>query len=149
MAAYASRGGSVNKHGFADTEIEIATKTRFFWGIVLSGHHWEIRVVATMRPRRPLNRFWRKTATDTADRIVLQVHFPLSEGEDLVITDSRSRGSVSAMRSYSTNPWDKPGRGWRIWRKRQCLIRYSTQVEYLGNPYTFSGELEVFEPWTE
>ena len=135
MVAGGSWKGSPNKHCFADTEIEIATELRFrgsFWG----GNTWEFRVVATMRPRRPLSRLCRKTATDTADRIVLQVHFPETENEggDAVIT-ARSCGSVAARYTYSSDPW----------RTHECDIQYSTQVEYLGNSYAFSGELAVPE----
>ena len=153
---YARGGGSANKHCFADTEIEITTKTCYKGGLSLFlnravsgrlahfGPAWEITVVAIMRPRRPLRRLWFKTATDTAHRIVLQVHLP---DEETVITETRSSGSVSAMRSYSTNPWG--WQGWWFWEKHELVIRYSTQVEYLGNSYAFSGELTVSEPPTD
>ena len=143
MAAWA--WGPSNKHSFADTEIEITTTTyfrafSFKW-------HWRIRVVATMRPRRLLRRFGRKTATDTAN-IVLEVEFPEDGGEGAIgITEARtSGGSVSAMYTYSTNPWK--GQGWRFWlRRRTCVIRYSIQVEHLGIPHAFSGDLQVLEPF--
>ncbi len=148
MAAWASRGGSSNKHSFADTEIEITTKTSLT--AILFSRWWKIHVVAIMRPRRPLSRLLRKTATDIAD-IVLEVDFPEDGGEGVVgITEARrSSGSVSAIYSYERNPWHPGDREWwQIWRTQNCVIRYCIQVEYLGNPYTFSGDLQVFEPST-
>ena len=124
--------GNSIKHIFADTEIEIATKTAW---MPLT----EIHVVATMRPRRPLSRLWRKTATDTAD-MVLEVDFPEDEAEGVVgITEARrSSGSVSAMYSYKGNPWDpRDLRWWEFWRRQKVFIRYSIQVDYLGNSYAF------------
>ena len=149
MAAWSSMGGSSNKHRFADTEIEITTKTSY-QGIVLMGQSWKIHVVATMRPRRLLSSPWRKTATDTAD-VVLQVDFPEDVGEGGWHTETRKgRDSVSAMYSYEKNPWHPRDREWwQFWRTQQCAIRYGIQVEHLGNSYAFSGDLDVFEPQTQ
>ena len=130
------RAGSSNKHSFADTEIEITTET-------VVTDFWEIRVEATMRPRRLLSSPWRKTATDTAD-IVLGVDFPEdgSEGRVGIRVARRSSGEVSATYSYERNPWHLGDRKWWQLRTRDRVIRYSTQVEYLGNSYGFSKRLD-------
>ena len=149
MEGYTTWKGSTNKHSFADAEIEVSIQGCL--AAYPTQSHWDIFVSADVWPSRSGSPLRRKTATDTADHIDLDVDFPFTENEedDPAISAARSGGLGMAYHSYSRNPFAPPGqRWWQIWRSSQSdlLVRYHVQVGYRADTYAFSGVLAISPP---
>ena len=122
-------------HYFDTTEIELVATASV--SSVFGSERAELSVRATMRPRRSWRGLWAKNATDVAEHVALKAQFPLEGYWEPVIACQDNIRSISARRAYESNPFRQT---------EQLLVYYDIEVQYRGNPHSFSGELAVSGP---